>query len=166
MEFVVLSIGVSFFGFVINLFEDMVVLKNVFWKKEIVEGEILWFDRCSGYHCYYDVAVVQYKMYDMTQKIIISKSNKDKIGDVITIATNGEIAVRCNLYWKEDTKLFDVVSFLVLISLLMYYIIYHIYNFTIMHMVCLLIEIVVLFLLYPFFYSVKVEDCEKDLGWH
>lgn len=165
MEFVFLIIGSLIIAIVVDIFEDIIVGYSIFFNKVCTTAEILWFEQCAGYHCCYDVAIIKMQG-DIPQKFIVNRSGKDKEGDIIEIATNGDMAVRTRWCWKKDISIPQMMLYGALLLGMIYYVMLHIDQVTITAVVIGLAEVVFVIFIYPFLYSYKIKACKSDLGWH
>lgn len=106
---VFISIVIACFTFCIvalvyNAFDDQLICMNKFLHTYKVEGEVTGLDSVKIYHQYCDITIISYSLYDMKYKTFVRSSKKDKIGDKIWIATNGDIAARVKPYWRKDME--------------------------------------------------------------
>lgn len=166
MELVYIILSCFIVGVCIYVFEDVIIQKNFMWKKYFVEGEILWFDECALFRRTSNIAVIQYTKNNMLQKVVVRRGIKDKIGDRIRIATNGNIAVRVKPYWKKDLKVCELALNIIVIVLLGRYIIV---NYNKCNMRCILLAFCVTvfaILIYPLLYELDTNNIKRDLGWH
>ena len=159
-------IGTVISAVLIELFEDKMVEHSILWKKQYITGEILWFEECSGYHCCYSIAVIKVQVGDTPLKCIVNKSKSDEIGDLIKVATDGAVAVRTKWYRKEDRNIFTVLLQILLVGVMLYFIVCNADQSMILGMVIGFIEVIAIIALYPLFYTAKIEQCRKELGWH
>lgn len=152
--------------FNVYIFEDLIIRKNFLWKKYCTEAEILWFDECALFRRKCNIAVVKYTKYDISQKIIVRRGVKDKIGDKLIIVTNGSIAVRSKIYWKKDLEIPKMILWLIVIVILGKIIFDNIYRYDIRHIVLAFAIIIMFLLIYPLFYEADMNDIKRALGWH
>lgn len=104
-----------------SVLDDYVISKLFLKKHSLRKGQIIYFNDYSWYKAHYDFSVVEYEEKENTTcKVFVRRKKDDKIGDVITIASNEFISLRPEVYKKMDTETYEYIyeMFCIVISIL------------------------------------------------
>lgn len=152
-----------FWGTLIGLFGEKIIIGNPFFKGFIVEAEVVEMLDFSMLKKHIFVTVVKYKKYDMVVKTFVFRGKSDKIGDTIQILTNGDITVRTKFYWKKDNSTAAGILFLILTILMIWLIIECIEIVKLQHLLVGMFVVIVALLLQPLLYGLTYRDVQSHI---
>lgn len=148
----------------LDLFSDKVVRYSPFFKLFLVEGEVTSFDEVHTGREHYFLTIITYTKYDMTYKTFVYRSLKDKVGDKISIYTDGDISVRDKIYLGKgffEKLLYDLIGMLVLGSVL----ISNLQEVKWIYVGIGFLTVLLLLLIYPILYNGNCSRIKNKLGY-
>lgn len=152
-----------FWGALIGLFGEKIIRRNPFFKCFIVKAEIVDMVDFSMLKKHFWITVVKYQKHDMTLKTFVYRGRKDQIGDMIEIATNGDLSVRTKFYWRKDNVTVAGVLFLILTILGVWLLIACMEIIEMKYLLIALFVLVILLFLHPLLYGIAYNDIQGNI---
>ena len=149
---------------IISFAGDCFYIKREIRNFKPITAEIIYFDEASfGRGGSYPVTIVSYTINGIQRDAVISKAQRDRVGDKIEIVTDGEIAIRKKLALKnsERTRISSVV-FVVFFVIL--WNVGPIDEVTI-SLTFIIIMMMLYVIFYPLIYKVHDSYIKEKLGW-
>lgn len=96
--------------FIMSFADDYLISKLFSKNLSQRKARIIYFDDFSWYKCDYDISVIEYEKWNgVINKGFVRRKGNDKIGNVITIASNDVFSVRPEVYKKMDMRDYEYI---------------------------------------------------------